>query len=260
MLVLVGGALQKLFAVAHLLLRQEKENKLSFYLFLIAKVLLRSKYRPLFGLLVWGGLGLRGFITEMDRNDGSITEIFFLLGVLDWALGGCLYGLEKHYRNISCFARNLGSGLGRLSGSGLSGAGYYRNGQKLQKHYRNFLSTWGVLDWALGGCLFGSWRSLVLVGGALQKLFAVAHLLLRQEKENKLSFYLFLIAKVFLASLEIWGFAWVACLGGRGLGSVLGDRGWAVFIHLSVFFITFVTFRWATHWGGDYVGRCELNH
>ena len=78
-LVLVGEALQKLFAVAHLLLRQEKENKLSFYLLLIAKVLLRSKYRPLFGLLVWGGLGLRGFITEMDRNDGSITEIFFLL-------------------------------------------------------------------------------------------------------------------------------------------------------------------------------------
>ena len=120
----------------------------------------------------------------------------------------------------------------------LSGAGYYRNGQKLQKHYRNFLSTWGVLDWALGGCLFGSWRSLVLVGGALQKLFAVAHLLLRQEKENKLSFYLLLIAKVllrsksgfwfrsivwgaeraeiaesFLASLEIWAFVWVACLG-----------------------------------------------
>ena len=59
------------------------------------------------------------------------------------------------------------------------------------------------------GGLAGAWRSLVLVGGALQKLFAVAHLLLRQEKENKLSFYLFLIAKVFLASLEILDF----CMG-----------------------------------------------
>ena len=54
-LVLVGGALQKLFAVAHLLLRQEKENKLSFYLLLIAKVLLRSKSGGLYRLLVWGG-------------------------------------------------------------------------------------------------------------------------------------------------------------------------------------------------------------
>ena len=57
------------------------------------------------------------------------------------------------------------------------------------------------------------WRSLVLVGEALQKLFAVAHLLLRQEKENKLSFYLLLIAKVLLASLETLGYVWVACLG-----------------------------------------------
>ena len=112
-LVWVGKALQKLFAVAHLLLRQEKENKLSFYLFLIAKVLLRSKYRGLYRLPVWGGLVWRWFITEMDRNHRSITEIFFFLG---------------------------------------------------------------VLDWALGGCLFGSWRSLVLVGGALQK-----HFLLRSK-------------------------------------------------------------------------------
>ena len=56
----------------------------------------------------------------MDRNDGSITEIFFLLGgVLAGSLGGRLYWLEKHYRNFSCFARNLGSGLGRLSGADL---------------------------------------------------------------------------------------------------------------------------------------------
>ncbi|MBQ3579777.1 MAG: hypothetical protein II975_02105, partial [Bacteroidales bacterium] len=50
----VGGALQKLFAVAHLLLRQEKENKLSFYLLLIAKVLLRSKSGFWFRSFVWG--------------------------------------------------------------------------------------------------------------------------------------------------------------------------------------------------------------
>jgi len=41
------------------------------------------------------------FITEMDRNDGSITEIFFLLELLAKALGGRLYGLEEHYRNYS---------------------------------------------------------------------------------------------------------------------------------------------------------------
>ena len=64
----------------------------------------------------------------------------------------------------------------------------------------------------MGAC-WESWRVLVLVGGALQKLFAVAHLLLRQEKENKLSFYLLLIAKVLLASLETLGYVWVACLG-----------------------------------------------
>ena len=94
-------------------------------------------------------------ITEMNRNHRSITEIFFLLGgLLAGSLGGRLYWLEKHYRNISCFARNMGSGLGRLSGAGLSGAGYYRNEQKSQKHYRNFLSLGGLLAGALGGCLY----------------------------------------------------------------------------------------------------------
>ena len=68
--------------------------------------LLRSKYRPLFGSLVWGGLGLLCFITEMDRNDGSITEIFFLLeslagawGVLVW-VGEALQKLFLYLRDI----------------------------------------------------------------------------------------------------------------------------------------------------------------
>ena len=56
-------------------------------------------------------------ITEMNRNDRSITEIFFLLGGLAGAFGGRLLGLEEHYRNISCFARNLGVCIGHLSGS-----------------------------------------------------------------------------------------------------------------------------------------------
>jgi hypothetical protein len=76
-------------------------------------------------LLVWGGLVSHWFITEIDRNDGSITEIFFFLygacwgswRVLVWVggalqkfsfylggvlgLGGRLFGLEEHYRNYS---------------------------------------------------------------------------------------------------------------------------------------------------------------
>jgi hypothetical protein len=124
-------------------------------LFLIAKVFLRSKsgfwFRSLFcpaerteiaesflaSLEIWAfvwvaclGLDcLALVITEMNGNDRSITEIFFLLGGL-LGLGGRLLGLEKHYRNISCFARNLGVCIGCLSGAGLSRAGYYRNGQK----------------------------------------------------------------------------------------------------------------------------------
>ena len=31
---------------------------------------------------------------------------------------------------------------------------YYRNGQKSQKHYRNFLPLGGLLAGALGGCLY----------------------------------------------------------------------------------------------------------
>ena len=96
-------------------------------------------------------------ITEMDRNLRSITEIFFLLevcllGVLEVACIGwksiteiircrssfatarkrkqAFFLLVLNRKSLSCFARNMGSGLGRLSGAGLSGAGYYRNEQK----------------------------------------------------------------------------------------------------------------------------------
>ena len=117
MLVLVGGALQKLFAVAHLSLRQEKENKLSFYLFLIAKVLLRSKYRFLYRLPVWGGLGWCWLLQKWTEISEALQKFSFSWRVLCWALGGCLYWLEEHYRNISCFARNFGFCMGRLSGS-----------------------------------------------------------------------------------------------------------------------------------------------
>ena len=101
--------------------------------------LLRSKYRFLFGLLVWVGLGLRGFITEMDRNDRSITEIFFLLEVCLLGLleGACIgwksiteiircrssfatarkrkqafFLLVLNRKSLSCFARNIGFCIG----------------------------------------------------------------------------------------------------------------------------------------------------
>ena len=47
----------------------------------------------------WAWLAL--VITEMNRNDRSITEIFFLLEGLAGAFGGRLFGLEEHYRNYS---------------------------------------------------------------------------------------------------------------------------------------------------------------
>ena len=57
------------------------------------------------------GLVLLCFITEMNRNDRSITEIFFLLELLAGGLGGRLYRLEEHYRYYSlslifCYGKN----------------------------------------------------------------------------------------------------------------------------------------------------------
>ena len=124
-------------------------------------------------------------ITEMDRNYRSITEIFFLGGCLSGVLELACIGWRSITKTFSCFARNLGSGLGRLSGSlkerkrwifscfrskyrplfrslvwvwlaalllnwllFLSGSGYYRNGQKLQKQYRNlFFCVWGGMNY-----------------------------------------------------------------------------------------------------------------
>ena len=63
--------------------------------------LLRSKSGFWFRSLVGVGLVLCWFITEMNRNYRSITEIFFLLGGLAGAFGGRLLGLEEHYRNYS---------------------------------------------------------------------------------------------------------------------------------------------------------------
>ena len=205
-----------------------RKRKQAFFLLVLNRKSLASlEIWVLYRSLVWGGLVLCWFITEMDRNDGSITEIFFLLGVLDWALGGCLYGLEKHYRNISCFARNLGSGLGRLSGSGLSGAGYYRNGQKLQKHYRNFLSLGGLLAGALGGRLYWvlevaciGWRSITEIIRC-RSSFATA-------RKRKQAFFLLVLNRkslscfarnlgVCMGRLSGGEGAWF-CIGGSGLG------------------------------------------
>ena len=48
--------------------------------------------------LVWGGLVLCWFITEMNRNHRSITEIFFLLEV---CLLGVLEGTCLGWRSIT---------------------------------------------------------------------------------------------------------------------------------------------------------------
>ena len=63
-----------------------KRKQAFFLLALNRKSLASLEIWVLYRSLVWGGLVLCWFITEMDRNDGSITEIFFLLEV-------CLLGL-----------------------------------------------------------------------------------------------------------------------------------------------------------------------
>ena len=82
----------------------------------------------MFGSLVWGGLAAlllnwllflsgAGYYRNGQKLQKHYRNFLSLGGLLAGALGGRLFGLEKHYRNISCFARNLGSGLGRLSGA-----------------------------------------------------------------------------------------------------------------------------------------------
>ena len=93
-------------------------------------------------------------ITEMDRNDRSITEIFFLWGAC-WGLEVACIGWKSITEIIRCrssFAtarkrkqaffllalnrKSLASleildfCMGHLSRAGLSCASYYRNGQK----------------------------------------------------------------------------------------------------------------------------------
>ena len=98
---MVGGALQKLFAVAHLLLRQEKDNKLSFYLLLIAKVLLRSKSGFWFRLLVGGGLVLCWLLQKWTEISEALQKFSFYWRFACWEswrvlvwVGGAL---QKHF-------------------------------------------------------------------------------------------------------------------------------------------------------------------
>ena len=67
-----------------------------------------TNYYLIYNKIFYGAAGSRFMgaclalvITEMNRNDRSITEIFFLLGGLAGAFGGRLFGLEEHYRNYS---------------------------------------------------------------------------------------------------------------------------------------------------------------
>ena len=95
MLVLVGGALQKLFAVAHLLLRQEKENKLSFYLFLIAKVLLRSKSGFCIGRLSGAGLSCAGLLQKWTEMTEALQKFSFSWGCSTGLLEGACMGWKS---------------------------------------------------------------------------------------------------------------------------------------------------------------------
>ena len=56
-----------------------------------------------------------GLLQKWTETTEALQKYSSSWMVLVWGLGGRLYWLEKHYRNISCFARNFGFCMGHLS-------------------------------------------------------------------------------------------------------------------------------------------------
>ena len=106
-------------------------------------------------------------ITEMDRNYRRITEIFFLLELLDEGLGGACLGWRSITEIIRC----------RTS-------------------------------------------------------FATA-------RKRKQAFFLLVLNRKSLASLEILGYVWVACLGREGAWFCIGESGLGGFHSFVCFFYYF---------------------